>query len=147
MKNPKLMLLRSGRRYRVVAVGCAYQGPYKGLIILPGQPRAGWQLAQAERWAENWDESKLLDYVGNKVGSYVYPHRRSSLYELGFKAEGGNPRQRPVAERDPRAPIYIRRRTHPWWRPWLPPMWLPPMWLQNLHPSRSICPPVLAPLG
>jgi hypothetical protein len=91
------MLKRQGRRFRVVVVGDTYQGPKRGILYVPGQPRIGLVRTEALALAATWTEQQVLSFAGQKVGSHVRPHVRAALVEIGSEEiQGGTRFERPT---------------------------------------------------
>lgn len=82
MDSPRLMLLKIGRRYRVVVVGDNRRGKDKGYTRVPGQPHAGLTRADALELARTADLSGIADVTG----SYVSPAIRERLEEIAQPA-------------------------------------------------------------
>lgn len=97
MKNPQVMLKAQGRRFRVVIVGDTYQGPKRGILYVPGQPRKGLVRAEALQLASRLTAEKILSLAGGRVGSHVRPHVRAALVKTDglASARGGNTFERP----------------------------------------------------
>jgi hypothetical protein len=96
MKNPQLMLKSQGRRFRVVIVGDTYQGPKRGVLYVPGQPRKGLVRAEALQLAAQWTPNKVFAYAGAREGSYVYPSVRPHLIPIAEAFHGGTKSERPA---------------------------------------------------
>ena len=82
MHNAKLMLLRVGRRFLVVAVGDTKRGPMKGMSRVRGQPNKGHTRDEALKIAADVDLPALGKYLQGITGSYVNPSIRERLEEI-----------------------------------------------------------------
>lgn len=83
MENPRIVLMRQGRKYRAVLWGDNdVWGLRKCLLILPEQPRDGLPRPEAVKLAGAWTPERVAGFSAGRVGSYVDEEKRETFEYL-----------------------------------------------------------------